>query len=139
MLSSKKLAGIIKLKVFPLLLEFLYKKRGRVSIFCWPCPTAINLTLLLRELLGPVVLSRAQVFCIHEVAKVVVACKNKNLMLTTFEVVSPSFENFNNGQKPTIVGFVLRLSLKSILLGSGFSLAFDNFLSFLDLENFGLK
>ena len=53
--------------------------------------------MILRELLGPTDLLEAQTLCIHEITEVIVVRKDKNLMLTAFQVVAPSFEYFNNG------------------------------------------
>ena len=34
-------------------------------------------------------------------------CKDENLMLTTFQIVTPRFESFDDSQKLTVVGLVL--------------------------------
>ncbi len=49
---------------------------------------------------------RAQAFRIHEALEVVVVCKHENFMLAAFEVVSPSFEYFNDCQQLTVVGLI---------------------------------
>ena len=49
------------------------------------------------ELLGPTDLSGAQVLYIDETTEVIVVRKDKNLMLATFQIVTPRFENLDNG------------------------------------------
>ena len=65
--------------------------------------------MVLRELLGPADLSGAQALCIDETTEVIVVCKDKNLMLATFQIVTPYLEDLNNSQKLTVVGLVLCL------------------------------
>ena len=62
--------------------------------------------MVLKELLGPADLSGAQTLCIHETTEVIVVCKDENLMLTAFQIVTPRLEDFDNSQKLTIVGLV---------------------------------
>ena len=62
--------------------------------------------MVLRELLGPADLSGAQAFRIHETTEVIMVRKDKNLMLTTFQVVPPGLESLDNSQKLTVVGLV---------------------------------
>lgn len=50
---------------------------------------------------------RAQVVCIHKLAKIVVICKSKDLMLATFQIMAPSFESFNDYQKLVVIGLIL--------------------------------
>ena len=59
-----------------------------------------------RELLGPANLLGAQILCIHETTEVIVVRKDKNLMLATFQIVTPRLESLNNSQKLAIVGLI---------------------------------
>ena len=43
-------------------------------------------------------------------AKIVVISKDKEFVLTTFEIMPPYFEGLNNGQKLTVVNFVSSFS-----------------------------
>ena len=56
----------------------------------------VDFEMVLRELLGPADLSGAQALCIHETTEIIMVCKDKNLMLTAFQVVAPSLECFND-------------------------------------------
>ena len=60
-----------------------------------------------RELLGPADLSGAQAFRIHETTEVIMVCKDENLMLAAFQIVTPRLEGFDNSKKLTVVGLVL--------------------------------
>ena len=62
--------------------------------------------MVLGELLGPADLSGAQTLCIHKQTEVIMVHKDKNLMLTAFQIVTPCLEGFDNGQKLTVVGLV---------------------------------
>ena len=48
------------------------------------------------ELLGPADLSGAQTFRIHEATKVVVVCEDEQLVLVTFQIVTPYLEGFDD-------------------------------------------
>ena len=62
--------------------------------------------MVLRELLGLADLSGAQAFRIHETTEVIVVRKDKNLMFTIFQIVTPRLEGFNNSQKFTVMSLV---------------------------------
>ena len=62
--------------------------------------------MLLKELLGPADLSEAQILCIHETTEVIMVRKDKNLMLATFQIVTPRLKSLNNSQKLTVVGLI---------------------------------
>ena len=55
------------------------------------------------ELLGLADLFGAQTLCIHETTKVFMVRKDKNLMLATFQIVTPRLKGLDNSQKLTIV------------------------------------
>ena len=52
--------------------------------------------MVLEELLGPVDLSGAQTFCVHEVTKIVMVYENKHLVLVTFQIVMLCLEGFDD-------------------------------------------
>ena len=52
--------------------------------------------MVLEELLGLVDLFGAQTLRIHEVTKVVMIYKDKNLVFATFQIVTPCFKSFDN-------------------------------------------
>ena len=39
----------------------------------------------------------AQTFCIHKMTEIIMVYKEKNFMFTVFQVMTPSFKDFNNG------------------------------------------
>ena len=59
--------------------------------------TIINLEVVLRELLGPADLKRAQAFYIYELMEVIIVNKDKNLVFAAFQVEALSLESLNNG------------------------------------------
>ena len=63
--------------------------------------------MVLRELLGPINLSRAQTLCIHETTEVIIIYKDENFMLAAFQIIAPYLEGFDNNQKFTIMILVL--------------------------------
>ena len=54
--------------------------------------------MVLRELLGPADLSRAQILHIYEIMEIIVVYKDENLMFATFQIVTPRLEGFDNSQ-----------------------------------------
>ena len=65
----------------------------------------IDLKVVSRELLGLANLIKAQTFYIYKLTKVVMVNEDENLVFVAFQVVVPSFKNFNNNQELLIVGF----------------------------------
>ena len=63
--------------------------------------------MVLRELLGPTDLLRAQTLSIDESTEVIVVRKGENLMLAIFYVVAPYYESFDNSQKLIVMGLLL--------------------------------
>ena len=59
--------------------------------------TIIDSEVVLRELLGPADLTRAQALRIHESTEVIMVSKDKDLVFAAFQVVTPSLESLNNG------------------------------------------
>ena len=66
----------------------------------------VDLEMVSREFLGPADLFGAQTLCIHKTTEVIVVRKDKNLMLATFQIVTPRLEGFDNGQKLAVVGLI---------------------------------
>ena len=88
--------AIFSLKLIFFILVSLQKPRQSIcSCICFAL-AIINLKIVSEEFLGPVDLSGAQTLCIHEAMKVVVVCKNKQLILATFQIVTPCLEGFND-------------------------------------------
>ena len=56
----------------------------------------IDSKMVLGEFLSPTNLFRAQVFCIHELTKVVIVGQYKDFVFITFKIMAPGLESFNN-------------------------------------------
>ena len=75
----------------------------------------IDSEVVLRELLGPVDLTKAQAFHIYELTEVIMVNKDKDLVFAAFQVVVPSLKSFNNSQEFLIVSLVSSLSENHLL------------------------
>lgn len=62
--------------------------------------------MITREQLSQTNLLRAQAICIHEVMQVVLIHKYKNLIFTSFYIMIPGLESFNNYKKLVIMGLI---------------------------------
>lgn len=62
------------------------------------------------EFLSLTNLFKAETLCFHELLKVVMINKYKNLIFAYFQIVALSFKDLNNSKKLRIVGFVACLS-----------------------------
>ena len=62
--------------------------------------------MIARKHLSLADLAETEVLYIHELSKVIVVGKNKDLMFATFWIMPPYFEGLNNCQKLTIMSFV---------------------------------
>ncbi len=83
--------------------------------------------MVLRELFGSVDLTRAQAFYIYELTEIIMVSKDEDLVFATFQVVAPSFKDFNNSQELLIVGFVSSLSGGHLLREKGYWILLANF------------
>ncbi len=89
--------------------------------------TIIDLEVVLKELLGPADLTRAQAFYIHESTEVIMVSKDENLVFVVFQVVAPSLKDFNNSQEILIVSLVLSLSGDHLSREKGYWVLLANF------------
>ncbi len=108
-------------------LSFLGEGRQSISRSISFFLTIINSEVILKELLGPADLMRAQVFCIHELTEVIMVSKDEDLVFTAFQVVAPSFKGFNNSQELLIISLVLSLSKDHLLREKGYWVPLANF------------
>ncbi len=76
--------SIFILKLFFLGLNFLKKVRLSISYNISFSQIIIYLEVVLKEFLGLTDLEKAQGFCIHELMKVIMVSKNKNLVFAVF-------------------------------------------------------
>ena len=63
--------------------------------------------MLIKKLLGPADLTKAQSFYIYELMKVIIFNKNKNFVFSVFQIVSLNLKNPNNRQKLHVLSFIL--------------------------------
>ena len=89
--------SILLSECFFLGLAFLEEARQSISCSISFSLTIIDLKVVSRKLLGATDLVRAQAFCIHELTKIIIVSKDKDLVFAAFQVVAPSFESLNNG------------------------------------------
>ena len=52
--------------------------------------------MILKKLLNLINLSKAQIFYIYEITKVIIIYKNENLVFLAIQVIKPNFKYFNN-------------------------------------------
>ena len=88
--------AILNLELILLILTFLRKPRQSICSCISFALAVVNLKMVSGKLLGPIDLSGAQAFCIHEATKVVLVYENKYFMLATFQIVTPCFKGFEN-------------------------------------------
>ena len=62
--------------------------------------------MICKELLGTANLIRAWTLCIYKSIIFIIVCKNKDIIITAFQVMVPNFESFNNRQRYLIVNLV---------------------------------
>ena len=122
-----KTLSILILEHFFLNLVSLKEVRQRISHSISFFLTIIDLKMVLRELLGPIDLIRAQVFCIHELTELIMISKDKNLVFAAFHVMTSSLKGFNNSQQLLIVSLVLSLSGDHFLRKRSYWMPLTNF------------
>ncbi len=102
--------SILILERFFLGLTSLGEARQSISRSISFSLTIIDLEVVLRELLGPADLTRAQAFRIYESTEVIMISKDGNLVFAAFRVVALSLKSFNNSQELLMVSLVPSLS-----------------------------
>ena len=89
-------SAILSSELILLILASLRKPRQSIcSCICFAL-AVVDLKMVLGELLGPADLFGAQTLCIHEATKVVVVCEDEQLVLVTFQIVTPYLEGFDD-------------------------------------------
>ena len=66
----------------------------------------IDAKMVFIELLGLADLSEAQALHIYETTEVIMVCKDKKLILITFQIVRPHLKGLNNSQKLAVVSLI---------------------------------
>ena len=100
---------ILSLELILFILAFLGKLRQSICSRICLTLAIVDLEMVSRELLGAADLSGAQALRIHETTDVIMVRKDENLMLATFQIVTPRFEGLHNSQTLTVVGLILSL------------------------------
>lgn len=87
-----------------------------LSIFKKSISSSINLVLsiidpemVVRRFLSSMDLPKAHVFCMHNATQVIIVCRTKDLIFTTFSIMTSGFQNFNNYQIFTVINLILDL------------------------------
>ena len=93
-------------KLLLLILASLEKPRQSICNRICLTLAIVNLEIVSKELFGPLDLSGAQAFCIHKTTEIIIIYKYENLMLATFQIVTPPFEGLDNSQKLIVVGLI---------------------------------
>ena len=104
-----KNSAILSSELLLLILASLWKPRQSICNRICLTLAIVDSEMVSRELLGPADLSGAQALRIHETTEVIVVRKDENLMLATFQIVTPCLEGFDDGQKLAVVGFIAYL------------------------------
>ena len=68
--------------------------------------------MVLRELLGPADLPRAQTLCIYETTEVIVVYKDENLMFAVFQIMTLRLKDLDDSQKLAVVDLIPSLCRK---------------------------
>ena len=106
---------VLSSKLFFLIQAFVKEMRACIyGSICFTL-TIIDLTIVTRKLLGPADLTRAQTLCIYELSEVIMVSENEDFVFAAFYVVLSGFKCFDNGQKLTVVSFVLSLARNHFL------------------------
>ena len=99
-------SAILSLELILLILVFLEKPRQSIcSCICFAL-AIVDLKIVSKELLGSADLSGAQTLCIHETTEVIMIRKDENLMLATFQIVTPRLKGLDNSQKLAVMGLI---------------------------------
>ena len=88
--------AILSLKLILFILASLRKPQQSICSCIYFALAVVDLKMVLGEFLGPADLSGAQILRIHKTIKIVVVCKDKHLVLVTFQIVMLYLENFDN-------------------------------------------
>ena len=99
-------SAILSSELLLFILASLWKPRQSICSRICLTLAIVNLEMVSRELLGPADLFGAQALCIHKTTEVIMVRKDDNLMLAAFQIVTPRFEGFDDGQKLAVVGFI---------------------------------
>ena len=101
-----KNSAILSLELLLLILPSLWKPQQSICSRICLTLAIVDSEMVSRELLGPADLSGAQALRIYETTEVIMVCKDENLMLATFQIVTPRLEGFDDSQKLTVVGLI---------------------------------
>ena len=110
-----KNSSVLGLKlIFFLNISFKKIKERVYSSICFTL-TIIDSKMVIKELLGPANLTKAQTLYVYELLEVIMVSKNEYLVFTIFWVVLLGFKSFNNSEKLTVLSFVPNLGRNHFL------------------------
>ncbi len=115
-----KILSILISEHFFLDLVFLREVRQNISRSISFSLIIIDSEVVSREFLGPIDLTRTQVFHIHESIEGIMVNKDEDLVFVAFRVVVPSLKCLNNSQELLIMSLVPSLSGDHLLREKGY-------------------
>lgn len=80
-----------------------------------------------RELLDLANLLKTEILDIHKLLEVVLISEDKNFVFAAFQIIAPSFKDFNNNWEFLVVSFVASLDGNHFLIKIGYRVLLDNF------------
>ena len=119
--------SILISECFFLSLVSLREARQRISHSISFFLTIIDLKMVLREFLGLADLTRAQVFYIYKLTKIIIISKNEHLIFVAFQLIALSLKDFNNSQQLLIISLVLSLNRDHFLKKKSYWILLTNF------------
>ena len=119
--------SVFNLECFFLGWAYLREVRHSISCCIGFFLTLINSKIVSKELLGLADLTRAQVFCIHELTEVIIVNKDKDLIIVVFQIIAPSLNDENDSQELLIISLILSLSGDHFLRKKGYWVLWTNF------------
>ena len=101
-----KNSAILSLELIFLILASLEKPQQSICSCICLVLAIINSKMVSGEFLGPIDLFGAQTLYIHEILDVIVVCKDKNLMLATFQILTLHLKCLDNSHKFAVMGLI---------------------------------
>lgn len=78
------------------LIQLLCEKQNKAFAIVLVFLVIIDLKMRSNKFFGLSNLFRSKTLFVYKLAEIIITNQNKNLVFTTFQVIAPRFENFNN-------------------------------------------
>lgn len=108
-------------------LTFLWKLKQNISCNISFSLIIIDFEIISREFLSLVDLARIEAFCSYKLTEIIMVSKDNNLVFIAFQVMAPSFENFNNSQEFLVINLVANPGGDHFLREKDYKISFTNF------------